>query len=58
MVSPTKNVHYTTILTCSPNEVTFASRLKMKNASQIAERHFLEVPSDIFVWNDLQRFYY
>ena len=28
-------------------KVTFESRLKTKNASQTAERHFLEVPSGI-----------
>ena len=33
----------------SPNEVTFASRLKSKNASQLSERHFGEVPSDMLI---------
>ena len=31
----------------SPNEVTFTSRLETKNAPQLSERHFGEVPSGI-----------
>ena len=37
----------TKILKCSPNEVTFTSRLETKNAPQLSERHFGEVPSGI-----------
>ena len=29
--------------------------LKTKNASQLSERHFLEVPSDIYKWNGVER---
>ena len=35
---------------------SFGAVLEMKNASQLSERHFGEVPSDIYKWKGFERF--